>query len=106
MTGGREWFPDIANQGCADDPFRRKCMSVFEQLCHAAKRAEEKGIISTQLAERICAISKNHVHYKHLGLEMHGLMARLAPVDGKGHGAAAPALDELVQRLEDRYRRL
>jgi type IV secretory pathway protease TraF len=75
-------------------------------LCQAAKLAEEKGIISEQLAERVCAISKNHVHYKHLGLEIHGLIAHLVPVDGKGRSATALALDEFVQKLEDRYRRI
>lgn len=81
-------------------------MSVFEQLCQAAMRAQEKGLISKPLAERICAIGRNHVHYKHLGLELHGLIARLSPVARKGHNLEATALDEMVQRIEDRYRRL
>lgn len=81
-------------------------MSVFEQLCQAAMCAQEKGAISNALAERMCAIGRNHVHYKHLGLELHGLLAQLSPVGGKGNKLQATALDELVQRIEDRYRRL
>lgn len=81
-------------------------MSVFEQLCQAAICAQEKGAIPEPLAERMCAIGRNHVHYKHLGLELHGLIAQLSPATGKGSKAQATALDELVRRIEDRYRRL
>lgn len=81
-------------------------MSVFEQLCQAAMRAQEKRLISKPLAERMCMIGRNHVHYKHLGLELHGLIAQLSPVVGKGSKLQATALDEMVQRIEDRYRRL
>jgi hypothetical protein len=81
-------------------------MSVFEQLCQAAMRAQEKGLISKPLAERMCAIGRNHVHYKHLGLELHGLVARLSPATGKENSLEATALDEMVVRIENRYRRL
>jgi hypothetical protein len=80
-------------------------MSVFDQLCQAAIRAEEKGVISPQLAERVCAIGKNHVHYKHLGLELHGLIAQLAPAGSNLACAPSAVLEELVQQVEGKHRR-
>lgn len=81
-------------------------MPVFDQLCCAAKEAEKKSLISKQLAERICRIGADRLHYKHLGLELHTLLGRLAPAGAKGQGPGSAALDELVEQIEERHRRI
>ena len=81
-------------------------MPVFDQLCQAARKAQEKDLISKELADRVCAIGQNRLHYKHLGLELHGLVAQLAPAGGQGSRVAPAGLDELVQRIEERHRRI
>ena len=81
-------------------------MPVFDQLCCAAKHAEEQKRISAQLAERICRIGLDRLHYKHLGLELHGLIAQLAPSGSKGGRLSAGALEALVGQLEEKHRRL
>jgi len=81
-------------------------MPVFDKLCCAAKQAEEKKLISTQLAERICRIGTDKLHFKHLGLELHGLIAQLAPAGGKGSSAEPAGLEELVRRIEEKHRRI
>ena len=78
-------------------------MSVFDQLGHVAMQAQEKGLISKQLAERICRIGSDRLHYKHLGLELHGLVSQLAPAGGK---ASASSIETLVGQIEDKHRRL
>jgi len=77
-------------------------MSIFDQLGRAARQAQEQGIITQQLAERISRISADRLHYKHLGLELHGLMAHMVPVAGRG---AAAAIETLVQQIEAKHRR-
>lgn len=81
-------------------------MPVFDKLCCAAKHAEEKKQISKQLAERICRIGVDRLHYKHLGLELHGLIAHLSPSEGKGARASAAPLEELVLQIEEKHRRI
>lgn len=81
-------------------------MPVFEQLCRVAASAEEKKLISRQLAERICRIGEDRLHYKHLGLELHGLIAHLSPSGSKGKSAVSAPLEELVQQIEEKHRRM
>lgn len=81
-------------------------MPVFDQLCCAARKAEEKTLISKQLAERICRIGVDRLHYKHLGLELHDLIVKLTPVGGKVSNPPAVALEELVQQIEEKHRRI
>lgn len=78
-------------------------MPVFEKLCQVAVKAHEKQLISRALAERVCAIGENRLHYKHLGLELHALAARLDP---KAARVSEPDVESLVRHIEDRYRRL
>lgn len=80
-------------------------MPVFDKLCCVAKRAEEKKLISEQLAERICRIGGDRLHYKHLGLELHELTARLS-TGGKMVPAVEPALEQLVDQIESKHRRM
>lgn len=81
-------------------------MPVFDQLCCAAKQAEEKKQISKQLADRVCRIGTDRLHFKHLGLELHDLLNRLAPAGAKGQGSNPAALEEFVQQIEEKHRRL
>lgn len=81
-------------------------MPVFDKLCCAAKHAEEKKRISKQLAERICRIGADRLHFKHLGLELHDLIAHLSSSESKGAGASAAPLEELVQQIEGKHRRI
>lgn len=78
-------------------------MSVFDQLGHVAMQAQEKGFISKQLAERIFRIGADRLHFKHLGLELHGLVTQLSPAGGK---ASASSIEVLVGQIEDKHRRL
>ena len=78
-------------------------MPVFDRLYCAAKEAEEKKRISKQLAERICRIGVDRLHYKHLGLELHDLVAQLAPAGVK---APVATIEELVERIEEKHRRI
>jgi hypothetical protein len=80
-------------------------MPVFSQLCQAARKAQEKNLISQQLAERICAIGQNRLHYKHLGLELHSLVVQLAPARGRGD-CGSTDFEELVRRIEEKHRRI
>jgi hypothetical protein len=79
-------------------------MPVFDQLCHAAQKAHEKNLISKQLAERICRIGSDRLHFKHLGLELHGLVAQLTP--SAGNCLPSSGIEDLVQQLEAKHRRL
>jgi hypothetical protein len=79
-------------------------MPVFNQLCQAAREAREQQLISPSLVERICAIGRNRLHYKHLGLELHGLVDLLAPACRQTF--APEPVEELVQHIESRHRRL
>lgn len=81
-------------------------MPVFDQLCCAAKKAEEKNLISLQLAERICRIGADRLHYKHLGLELHDLIVKLTPLGGKIPGPSAAVLESLVLKIEEKHRRI
>ncbi|TLM68962.1 MAG: hypothetical protein FDZ69_01820 [Deltaproteobacteria bacterium] len=78
-------------------------MSVFDQLGQVAMQAQEKGLISRQVAERICRIGADRLHYKHLGLELHGLMAQLVPAGGK---LPASSIEALVEQIEEKHRRI
>jgi hypothetical protein len=80
-------------------------MSVFAQLGKAAQRAREQGLISAALAERIGVIASHCIHYKHLGLELHGLIGQLVPAAESGQRPPATALEEMVRQIEDRSRR-
>jgi len=64
-----------------------------------------KKLISKQLAERICRIGADRLHFKHLGLELHGLVAQLTPASGKGSSAEPAGLEALVRRIEEQHRR-
>lgn len=81
-------------------------MPIFDKLYCAAKQAEENKQISKQLAERICRIGTDKLHFKHLGLEMHGLIAQLALAGGKSSSAEPAGLEELVQQIEEKHRRM
>lgn len=81
-------------------------MSVFEQLGVVAMQAQERGLLAPALAERIGTIARNYIHYKHLGLELHGLLGRLAPAAETGQRIAEAALEEQLQRIEARHRSL
>jgi hypothetical protein len=77
-------------------------MSVFDQLAQAAMQAEAKGLITPPLSERICRIGAERMRYKHLGLELHGLVAQLAPSRGRG---SAASIEALVGQIENKHRR-
>ena len=79
-------------------------MPVFEKLCQVACKAQEKQLISQSMAERVCAIGQNRLNYKHLGLELYALAGLLSPDCSKGF--MLQPVEELVQRIEDRYRNL
>lgn len=80
-------------------------MSVFEQLEQTTVQAREQELLPPALAERILAIASHSLNYKHLGLEVHGLLAQLAPAVNQ-HQLVPPALlEEQLQRIEARYRR-
>lgn len=78
-------------------------MSVFDQLGQMAMQAQEQGRISQQMAERICRIGADRLHYKHLGLELHDLVAQLVPTGGK---SPAAAIAILVEQIEGKHRRI
>ena len=78
-------------------------MSVFDQLGQVAMQAQEKGLISQPLADRICRIGNDRLHYKHLGLELHGLVARLAPA---GRMRSTVTIESLVGEIEEKRRRI
>jgi hypothetical protein len=80
-------------------------MSVFEQLEQTTVQAREQELLAPAQAERILAIASHSLNYKHLGLELHGLLAQLAPAVNQ-HQLVPPALlEEQLQRIEARYRR-
>jgi hypothetical protein len=81
-------------------------MPVFDQLCHAASKAQEKNLIPKPLAERICAISRDRLHYKHLGLELYNLISQLVPAGSKGADLQLAAIEETVRRIEEKHRRI
>ena len=80
-------------------------MTLFEQLGQIAARAREQGLIAPALAERIGEIVRHNMNYKHLGLELHGLLTRLAPAVANNSKFAAGQVEELVQWIEARHRR-
>lgn len=81
-------------------------MSIFARLGKAAKQAEEEGIITAALAERISIFARNWIYYKHLGLELHRLLDKLTPSTSENQQLALVGIEELVEQIENRYRRL
>jgi hypothetical protein len=79
-------------------------MPVFNQLCRVAREAQEQQLISPPLVDRICAIGRNRLHYKHLGLELYSLVDLLVPACAQSF--APEPVEELVQHIETRHRRL
>ena len=80
-------------------------MTVFEQLQQIAERASRQGLVAPALAERIGAIVRHQLNFKHLGLELHSLLAQLAAAVDNNRQIAAAQIDEQVQWIEDRHRR-
>lgn len=81
-------------------------MTVFEQLGRTAKEAGEAGLISLVELERIDTIVRQKFNYKHLGLEIHGLLGELAPAVAQRQQPAAGAVEERVAHIEKRCRPL
>lgn len=81
-------------------------MTIFKQLGRAAKQAEAQGVISVALEERISVFSRHWIDYKHLGLELHRLHAQLIPATQKSPRSALVGIEELVEQIESRCRRL
>jgi hypothetical protein len=79
-------------------------MSIFEQVGVVAIRAQEQGLLAPALGERIVNIASNYMYYKHLGLELHGLLAQLTPAADSGQRMAADAVEAQLQRIEARHR--
>jgi hypothetical protein len=79
-------------------------MSIFEQLEQATVQAREQDLLAPALAERILAIASHTLNYKHLGLELHGLLDQLAPAVNQQQIPPA-LLEEQLQRIEASYRR-
>ena len=80
-------------------------MSIFARLGRAAKQAEEEGLITAALAERIGAFARHWINYKHLGLEFHKLLDKLIPATSENQELALVGIEELVEQIENRYRR-
>ncbi|GEM_PF-5890466 len=79
-------------------------MPVFAQICQVASQAREQQTIPPLLAERLHAIGVNRLHYKHLGLELHDVVAVLTDTGSSGCDVAA--LEQMVRNIEDRHRRI